>query len=210
MISNFLLIFTLYYLVLFSVVGFGNCFSKIFFSKEKNLNFGYQGLFGIFFLIIYSYISSLFYAHSLIHNTVFLIIGLFLFFKFSNKEKRELIISLSIFLLIFVSLIIFKTHDDFPYYHFGYSYYLTQNPIMIGAGMFNHGFRTPSSIFYLNSLFYLPFIKFYFFHLASILILGFVNIILIFELLSNIKKNSKNFIFYFSLLSILFVNIFFL
>ena len=50
MISNFLIIFTFYYLVLFSVVGFGNCFLKIFFNKEKNLNFGYQGLFGIFFL----------------------------------------------------------------------------------------------------------------------------------------------------------------
>ena len=28
-------------------------------------------------------------------------------------------------------------------------------------GRFNHGFRTPSSIFYINSLFYLPFAEYY-------------------------------------------------
>ena len=48
----------------------------------------------------------------------------------------------------------YKTHDDFPYYHFPYTYYLTQSDIHIGVGNFGHGFRTSSSIFYLNSLFY--------------------------------------------------------
>ena len=39
-------------------------------------------------------------------------------------------------------------------------------PSSFGLGNFNHGFRTPSSIFYLNSLFYLPVIKYYFFLLS--------------------------------------------
>ena len=60
------------------------------------------------------------------------------------------------FFILFIGIIIFKTHDDFPFYHFPYSYYITQNPLHIGVGLFNSGFKTPSSIFYLNSLFYLP------------------------------------------------------
>jgi len=71
MILNFLLIFISYCIVMLSVIGFGSYFLKIFFIKENNLNYGYQGLFGIFF-----------YAHSLIHNSIILIIGLFLFFNF--------------------------------------------------------------------------------------------------------------------------------
>ena len=41
-------------------------------------------------------------------------------------------------------------NDDFSYYHFQYTYYLTQDSFSFGVGQFNHGFRTPSSIFYLN------------------------------------------------------------
>ena len=101
-----------------------------------------------------------------------------------------------------------KTHDDFPYYHFPYTYYLTQNKLMFGIGNFNHGFRTPSSIFYLNSIFYLPYINYFFFHMGSILIMGFVNIILLKNyLIMNLKKT--NFIFFFILFSLLFINIFF-
>ena len=59
-----------------------------------------------------------------------------------------------------IFILVAKNHDDFPYYHFPYTYYLTQDNLHIGIGQFGHGFRTPSSIFYLNSLFYLPLIKF--------------------------------------------------
>ena len=66
-----------------------------------------------------------------------------------------------------------KTHDDFHYYHFPYTYYITQHSLLIGVGQFNHGFRTPSSIFYLNSLFYLPLAKYYLFYVPTLLIMGF-------------------------------------
>ena len=64
-------------------------------------------------------------------------------------------------------------HDDFSYYHFPYSYILTQHNLILGLGNLDLGFRTPSSLFYLNSVFYLPYIKFYMFMMPSILILGF-------------------------------------
>ena len=104
---------------------------------------------------------------------------------------------------------IFKTHDDFPYYHFPYSYYLTQNPLIVGVGQFNHGFRTHSSIFYLNSLFYLPLIKYYSFYIPTLIILGFANFIFLDQILNALKQKKINFIFYFCLLFLIFFNVFF-
>ena len=69
-----------------------------------------------------------------------------------------------------------KTHDDFHYYHLHVLYHPTF--IVDYVGQFNHGFRTPSSIFYLNSLFYLPLAKYYLFYVPTLLIMGFSNQIL--------------------------------
>ena len=52
-----------YFLILYSVLGFGLFFEKAFYKKNYQDNIGYVGLFGIFFLIIYSYYSSLIFAH---------------------------------------------------------------------------------------------------------------------------------------------------
>ena len=131
-----------------------------------------------------------------------------------SEYKKEIFLTTIIFLAISSSLFLYKNHDDFPYYHFPYTYYLTQNSFYIGVGQFNHGFRTPSSIFYLNSLFYLPFAKFYLFHFTSIYILGFANIILLKNIHSyftylKFKKEKINIKNYLSLFSIIFINIFF-
>ena len=100
-------------------------------------------------------------------------------------------------------------HDDFPYYHFPYSYILTQHNLIVGLGNLNLGFRTPSSLFYLNSIFYLPYIKFYMFMMPAILVLGFVNNIIYEKITNNIKINKTNYITCFSLLILIFINIFF-
>ena len=96
----------------------------------------------------------------------------------------------------FLAFVIFKTHDDFGYYHFPYSYYLNKFSMIIGIGPLNLGFRTPSSIFYLNSLFYFPYIEYYLYHISVILIMGFSNIILILNIKNYLEKefvSSKNY-----------------
>ena len=112
-------------------------------------------------------------------------------------------------LVFFVSLLIYKTHDDFHYYHFPYSYYLTEFPAQLGIGQFNHGFRTPSSIFYLNSLFYLPFIKYFSFYISAVLFLVFLNIILINKIKDNFKDKNLNYVNFLCLFFLIFINIFF-
>ena len=116
-------------------------------------------------------------------------------------------------LILFVGILIFKNHDDFIYYHFPYTYLLTQNDLIIGLGNLGHGFRTQSSMFYLNSLFYLPYVDYYLFNLGAILILCFSNLILLKKILFDTnfynKKLDDRFYRYLSLFFFVFINIFF-
>ena len=201
-----------YYLSIISCLGYGLLISKIFNSKISINNYGYQGLFGILFLIIYSYISNFFYAHDLLHNSILVLIGLSSFVYFAYKKilvKEKVKILIFIFSILFLSFLIFKPHDDFSYYHFQYSYYLTQFPLLIGVGQFNHGFATPSSIFYLNSLFYLPHVDYALFHISALLVFGFSSLIIIEKLFKFINKNEPNFISFFLLFSLAFIVIIF-
>jgi len=215
---NFFIFTTYYLLILTSIIGYGLCSLKLLKIKFDFINFGYAGLFGIYILIVYSYFSNLFIAHNETHNLTILCIGLILFFYLIKQKyslyKSEIIFSFIVFVLLFCAVLQFKNHDDFPYYHFPYTYYLTQQSLHIGIGQFNHGFRTPSSIFYINSLFYLPYAKFYLFNFFSLFILGFANIILLKKIhnyfkFTYTKVEKQNLIHFLSLLSFIFINIFF-
>ena len=215
---NFFVFTTYYFLILTSIVGYGLYSLKLLKIKFNFVNFGYAGLFGIYILIVYSYFSNIFIAHTQIHNLTILFIGLFFFIYLVKQKysfyKSEIIFTLIVFILLFCAVLQFKNHDDFPYYHFPYTYYLTQQSLYIGIGQFNHGFRTPSSIFYINSLFYLPYAKFYLLNFSSLFILGFTNIILLKKIHNYFKfifakVERLNSIHFLSLLSFVFINIFF-
>ena len=215
---NFFIFTTYYLLILTSIIGYGLYFLKLLKIKFDFINFGYAGLFGIYILIVYSYFSNLLIAHTETHNLVILCIGLILFIYLIEQKyslfKSEIIFSFIVFVLLFCAVLQFKNHDDFAYYHFPYAYYLTQQSLHIGIGQFGHGFRTPSSIFYINSLFYLPYAKFYLFNFFSLFILGFANIILLKKIhnyfkFTSAKGEQVNFIHFLSLLSFIFINIFF-
>ena len=131
---------------------------------------------------------------------------------FYIKSKNEI---LQIKYLLFVSLIlligayVFKNHDDFSYYHLTYALNLSENSFIVGTGIFSHGFRTFSSLFYYHSLLYMPYIEFYLFHIGPFFILIFFNLILLKKILKIKNSENINFVFYFSLLSLIFVNIVF-
>ena len=211
---NILIFIIFYFAIIFSVLGYG--YLAINFAKNKYISndLGYIGLVGILFLIIISYISHFFVSHNYIFNSLILIIGLLLFISqiLKNKkfiEKKNIKILILVFIILFLGIMMYKTHDDFPYYHFPYTYYLTQSDIHIGVGNFGHGFRTSSSIFYLNSLFYLPLAKYYLFQLGAILIMGFSNLILLEKIFLEIRKKNINYLTYLSLLAFVFINVFF-
>ena len=205
------MLFFYYPLILISILGFGFFTSKKI-IKLNNLNLGYQGIIGIFFLLLISYITTQFIAHNEIFNSIILIIGIILFifyFKQFNINKTNAKLLIILFILSIIFILVGKNHDDFHYYHFPYIITLIEYSHPIGLGNLNHGFKTHSSIFLLSSLFSLPGAKYNLFHLAPVYIMLFSNFVLL-KLIFN-KKIFKNeiFVIYLSLASFTFINIFF-
>ena len=211
MVSNYIIFLISYFLIVLSVVGHGVLAIKLTKTNISTEEIGFVGLVGIFFLILYSYITHFFISHGYLHNIIFITIGVVSIYYFRTKIliKSNLIFLFSIFSIIFLAFIIFKTHDDFGYYHFPYSYYLNKFSMIIGIGPINHGFKTPSSIFYLNSLFYLPYLDYNLYHMSAILVLGFSNIILISNIKKYLDKKKNNQFFFLNLLAFIFINVFF-
>ena len=210
---NFLIFTASYILISISVIGYGLIFNTTIFKYQKRINFGYAGILGIFILMIYSYISSFFISHNIYHNTLIILVGILFFclnfIRNFKINKSNYLILLLVFSTLFIANLAFKTNEDFPYYHFNYTMLLVEGSLPFGIGIFNHGFRTPSSLFYLNSLFYLPFIKFYSFQMTAILIMGLCNFVLLRKIFNFTKKNKLNFINYLTLLSFTFINVVF-
>lgn len=209
---NLIFFFLTYFIVLISCFSYGFTFcSKL--QKRLKLDVEYYFLFALLFLTIISYLTHFFVSHNYFHNLIIFTIGIILFFfLFINNQKiffKELKLILILSSVLFIGLIIFKAHDDFHYYHFPYTYFLTQEKIIFGVGSINHGFRTPSSIFYLNSIFYLPGIKFYSFHFGTMLLYSSAIYIFLAQLNRDLRNKNFDFIFFLKLLSLLFVLIFF-
>ena len=199
-------------LIVFSTIGYGCFFSAKINKNFQTLNIGYQGIFGFFFIIFISVISSFIYKHDYIHNSILHLIGLFFFwryFKITSIDYRSIKTLLFIFVLLFSGLYIFKSHDDFSYYHLTYALSLTENKFIFGVGNLGHGFRTFSSLFFFHSTLFLPIIDFYLFNLGPFLILLFVNVCLILEINKKIKKYELDYKYFFSLLVLAFINIIF-
>ena len=205
------MIFIYYPLILISILGYGFFASKKI-IKIDNFNLGYQGIIGIFFLLLISYITTQFIAHNILFNSLILITGIILFIFYFNKlniKKKNIKILSFIIVLFFIFILVGKNHDDFHYYHFPYILTLTEFPHPLGFGNLNHGFKTHSSIFLLSSLFSLPLAKFNLFHLAPSYIMIFANFILIKLIFNKDIKKDYIFIIFLSLSSLLFINIFF-
>ena len=157
-----------------SSIGVGLFFSNYINNQFKNLNLGYQGIIGIFFITFISILTSIFLKHGYVHNSILHLFSLFFFLKIISKSQIEIQELKNLFFLVIIFLIgiyVYKNHDDFPYYHLAYSLNLSENSMVIGQGIFSHGFRTYSSIFYFHSTLFMPMIDFYSFHMGPFLIL---------------------------------------
>ena len=202
--------FIYYFSFASAVLGYGFFLSKYLKINVKNI--GITGIVGIFFLTLISYISSIFVAHGYIFNLFILITGLIFFFYFVinlKLSKNDILLFTYIFIILFIFVLLAKNHDDFPYYHFPYTYLLTQYSHPIGLGLLNNGFRNPSSLFFFNSLLFFPKIDIYLIHLGSVYFLGFSNLFFLKNIFS--KFNYKKFRFYnfLNLFCLILVNVLF-
>ena len=174
-------IFYIFFFTL-SSIGAGLIFSNYINIQFRKLNFGYQGIIGIFFITFVSILTSFFLKHGYIHNLILHSACILFFLReiFKNKIKnKELQNLFYLVLILLIGIYVYKNHDDFPYYHLTYALNLSENSVILGQGFFSHGFRTYSSIFYFHSTLFLPLISFYSFHMGPFLILIFSNYILL-------------------------------
>ena len=208
MISNYFLLYFSALTISFSILGYGYLLSRIIDKDLSSYNLGYQGLLGILFLTFISYLTIFFVKHGYIHNIIVHIIGICSFLIYFKKKiffsdiKKYIIL----FSILFIGLLIIRNHDDFNYYHLTYSLGLTENKIFLGLGQFGHGYKHHSSLFFFNSITFLPYIKYYLFHSLGWFTLVFVNYLIIDYLLFKNKKE-LNFEYFFYLFLILFINI---
>ena len=146
--------------------------------------------------------------HGYIHNIIIHIIGISSFVIYFNKKYsfNDLKKFLILFSILFIGLLIIRNHDDFNYYHLTYSLGLTENKIFMGLAQFGHGYKHHSSLFFFNSIIFLPYIKYYLFHSLGWFTLVFVNYLIIdFLLFKKVKELTFEYFFY--LFLILFINI---
>ena len=199
-----------YFLFLISTIGHGLIFSRFVFKDFIGLNLGYQGLIGFFSVSLISIFSSFLTPHDYVHNSILHCLGLIGFFSLLKNriDKFKEIKILCILSLIFlIGAYLYKNHDDFPYYHLTYSLNLSQNKFIIGTGIFSHGFRTFSSLFYYHSTLLMPGIEIYLFHIGPLYILVFFNFVIIKKLFFENIKKQYNFTDYFSLIGLIFINV---
>ena len=208
---NFIILIFFYFISALSTLGYGFLISRASFSKGDSLDYGTKGLIGFFALTLYSYLSHFFIAHGLLHNSILILLGIFLFLYFYklNYKKNDFKIVCLVFILLLIGFFCFKTHDDFPYYHFPYTNYLTKFELIVGVGNYDPSWRSPSSIFYFNSLFYLPLIKYYLYHIGALLIMGYSLTSICIKIFErcNLKKYDQ--LLFYKLFSLSFILIFF-
>jgi len=202
MIGNIAVYVFYFIFLILSILGYGFFVLSISKVNCRKLSLGISGLAGLFSVTFVSYITHIFFSHNFFHNFIVHILGIcFLIFFFKKDPSIFKIKKLFLFIFLFISsLFISKNHEDFPYYHLPYIIQIVENKLQFGIGLLNIAFRTPSSLFYLQSTFYLPYINFYLFHSASLIILIFGNIFFF-----DYFTDKKNFFFTRILASISFV-----
>lgn len=199
MIINTLIFIIFSFVILFSTIGYGLFFSKIIVGRSIYLNLASQSLFGILLLYFISSFTHLFFPHNYVHNLILLLVGLFFFIKFINKnasDKDQLKYIFFVFCLLYLGFLISKTNEDFGYYHLPNSLHYSNYKLQFGLGNLNHGFKHYSSLFLINSLFYLPKLEFYLFNITNFMFQTFFfsSLLLIFKI-KKINNFTKLFIF---------------
>ena len=131
--SNFIIFFSFFYILLLSVVAFGSPKFMFWGCRSDGANGLYTGFYGLFAITFISIISSLFVPHNFIHNILLHLIGVLFFIFIKKKSKKDYLkIIFLISIAVFSALIISKTHDDFSYYHLPVTKYLTEQKVIFG------------------------------------------------------------------------------
>ena len=184
-----ILFFIFSLIILLSTIGYGLITIRLLRFEKSNLNYGLVGILGLFTLSIISSYTHIFYPHNYTHNLIIIFFGLLSLIFLNKNFLKESKYILAIFFLLFISILMSKTNEDFGYYHLPNSLQFAQQKLQFGLGNLNHGFKHISSLFMIMSLNYLPTFEFYLFNLTNLLFLTFLIIFLFTEIYFRNKTN---------------------
>ena len=171
---NLITFFSVTFLSYLSVIGFGKLINnKIINYKDKNNNFKslLEFLIGVIFLSVLGFINYFLSITNIWFNFGYLLIGLIIFFFYNGFSfYKDLSKDLIILFILFSSLLISKTHEDFIPYHFPFIEFITNSNLLLGIGNLELNFIYTPLIAYMQKLFVLPFFEYKFLHIPIFLI----------------------------------------
>jgi len=191
MILNLIFFFIFSLIITFSTIGYGFALVRVLKIDYFNLNYGFVGILGLFFLSIIASFTHLFLAHGYIHNLIIILFGLFFLIISKQKNFKQFIRLSIIFSFLFICILVAKNNEDFGYYHLPNSIQFVEQKLQFGLGNINHGFKHISSIFQLMSLNYLPIFHYYLFNITNFLFFLFFITFAIFQLFDNKRLTSN-------------------
>lgn len=176
---DFLIFYFCFFFLLLSIIGYGQLISDIILKnnslEDKQL---YSGFIGVIFITLLSLINNLIFKEKLIINIIIHFLGLItsIFYLIKKNNRKKYYKEIFLFSLFALSMILLsKTNEDFKYYHLPITKFIYENSLVIGLSNLGHGYKLVSSLFYLNSTFVFPYVKFYLFHFIYAYFLIFFN-----------------------------------
>ena len=189
----------------FSIMGYGIPIKKILinhkFINHKHYEMLFEFILGLIFLNLIGFILFFSSISNPFINMIFFLFGFLIYYKNYSPEKKKfektIIIIISI---MFIGILISKTHEDYLAYHFDYIDLIYNSDFVAGLGNLEIGYNYTPFIAYLQKIFIIPHYNFKLLHIPIFLI--FLNIC--FFLISDVffKKNI-NLIFFILLLFII-------
>lgn len=154
-----------------SVSGYGKILLVLIFDEKFNHNPFEISIFGLIFYLIIGYLSYFTIGFNSYLNLFLLLCGFFSFYYSFNKKNFNYFFRSSFLILLFFSLLLIsKTHEDFPSYHFLGIKDIFENKLTLGGANILLIFSHVSLFSYVQSLTVLPYYLYKFINVPVFLI----------------------------------------
>jgi hypothetical protein len=168
---NLIAFYTITLFFFLSLSGYGKILLNLIFDKKSNYNLFEISIFGLIFYLIIGYLLYFTIGFNSYLNLFLLLGGIFSFYYFFSKKDFNYIFRSSFLILLFFSLLLIsKTHEDFPSYHFLGIKEIFENKLTLGSANILITFAHISLFSYVQSLIVMPYYFYKFIHIPIFII----------------------------------------
>ena len=162
--------YLIYLISLLSISGYGIVVNNFFFNKKNKIQNIFSNFFwGLPLLLLISFFIYISIGYSKYLN-LFIIVAGFIFFYYFFPISKKTIKQLIIPSLLFVGLLISKTHEDFNLYHYQHLKEIFEGELKFGLANLEIRYGYSSLFTYVQAIFNIPILNFKLFHVPVYLI----------------------------------------